>query len=166
MNGIMTDPRRQAAVYVVEATNQEKTMLWCEWSCEAADHMYGSPEHERVPWEQVRDGWAHQVGELAGFPVVIDISFAIIYGELVMFYNGCSRVVDHEMLREWLVSNVPAYLNNHTNSTNFGHCMSTMRSKFQEKRGLGDKHVHRWLFKNGRIECDSCPATKMAVERK
>lgn len=166
MDGIMTDPRRQATTYVVEATSEEQTMLWCEWSGDAANHRYGSPDHERAPWEQIRDGWSHVVGELAGFPVVIVINFAIIYEELVMFYYASSRVVDHEMVESWLKNNVPSYLDNHTNSTNFGHCISSVRRKFQQKHGLGDNHIHEWLKMNGRFECERCPATKMAVAEK
>lgn len=166
MNGIMTDPRRLVTAYVVEATSEERTMLWCEWSSEAAGHRYGSPDNERFPWEQVRDGWSHEVGQLAGFPVNIIVNFAVIYGELVMFYYASSRVVDHEMVEEWLRANVPAYRENHTNATNFGHCMGSMRRKFQEKRGLGDRHEHYWIVQNNRIECTRCPATKMYLKER
>lgn len=122
-NNVMEDPRRLATEYVVEATSTEAHALWREHSREAQKNDWGSPQTQRVAWKQDPDGWMHQVGELAGFPVNIEVHWARIGGALIMFWSSCSRVVDWEMCEAWLRQNVPAYAERQTNATNFGHVL-------------------------------------------
>lgn len=60
---------------------------------------------EALHVEQVNPGWALTIGELAGKPVVISLSWWRIDGVLVMFYDMVSRVVDHQMKEQWLDAN-------------------------------------------------------------
>jgi hypothetical protein len=123
----MQDPRTAAAVYVVEATNDERRAMWREWSAEALAGGWGTPTNARVTWVQGRGGWMVSVGDLAGFPVNMTVTYEMIDGCWVLFWSPCSRVVDREMCESWLRDHVPAYPEHHTNAANFGHCLSHIR---------------------------------------
>lgn len=118
------DPRLSEAFYVVEATSYEHQALWCAHSADAAKHGWGTGT---APWEQDCRGLIAEVGRLADFPVNAVLSFARIHGKLVVFHHACSRVVDHEMIEEWLRKHVPAYAERHTDANNFSHCLSAVR---------------------------------------
>lgn len=121
---IEQDRRLTEAVYVVEATSYEQLALWREFSAESAQHGWGTGT---ATWKQDNWGFLSEVGQLAGFPVVVCLTFARIYGRLVAFYESTSRVVDHQMVEEWMRAHVPAYDGHHTNAMNFGHCLSAVR---------------------------------------
>jgi hypothetical protein len=111
----MVDPRYAVTAFVVEATDFEQLTLWQQW-------------HETVTWQQDNPGWLETVGHNAGRPVCISVSWNVINGRHVMFYEATSQVVDHELVDAWLVANCNPKWDNgtrraHTNAMNFGHCI-------------------------------------------
>jgi hypothetical protein len=124
--GFMEDKRRTATVYVVEATHNEQHGLWREYSQEAARGGWGTPKNKRVPWKAHSDGWIPIAGVFAKHVVSISIFWTEIHGQLVMFWEPTSRIVDHELCEKWLEENVPCYKDNHTNLSNFHHCLMAL----------------------------------------
>jgi len=86
---------RKTATHMVEATDFEAITLWKEW--------HHAPTFMRKPlrWEAISLGFWQEVGKLAGFPVCVTVSFAKVEGALVAFYDATSRVVDHDMVKDW-----------------------------------------------------------------
>lgn len=75
--------------FIVEATSTERFLLWKEFN-------------STIKWNHVMKGHGIQIGELNNRPITIDISYAILNGKKVMFYSGCSMLVDHKMLNDWI----------------------------------------------------------------
>jgi len=116
------DLRLKTAAYVVEATDEERHLLWLHHSAEAKANRWGLGD---VQWSgRGGHGWLVPVGELAGFPVNMTVTFDTICGRPVIFWAAVSRVVDYDMCREWLEKHVPAYRDHHCNTANFGHCLA------------------------------------------
>jgi hypothetical protein len=116
------DLRLKSVVYVVEASHDERHLLWLHHSNDARLHGWGTG---RVEWSgRGGNGWMVQVGEVAGMPVAMTVMFDTICGQPVLFWTDESRVVDHEMFPPWLEANVPAYKHHHCNVANFGHCLA------------------------------------------
>ena len=72
----------------------------------------------RVNWEQVYEGHWIEIGKIGNRPVAIEFSFAIIEGKKIAFYNGCSQVVDHKMIKKWLIERFQC---THDNYTRWNH---------------------------------------------
>lgn len=93
-------------VGVVEADSYAQHMLWTEYADQAA--RFGYKERGiRFPWEQGMMGHGRQVGMIDAMPVMISLSVNVVDGHRLLFYYGMSRVVDHEMIRDWLTANLP-----------------------------------------------------------
>lgn len=91
------DPRFLTTEYVVEANSFEQFSLWKEFSNE-------------VEWRQGGSGIMIQVGELGGMlqekrPVNISCYWNSINGMNVLFWYGCSQLVDYKMIEEWFKNN-------------------------------------------------------------
>jgi hypothetical protein len=86
--------------FVVEANNNEKHHWWKDFN---KDH----------PLEQIMFGFGVNVGTVNNLPVFLELSFYHVYDKLVMFYNPCSRMVDWDMVDEWITAllhkNYPEY---------------------------------------------------------
>ena len=52
-------------------------------------------------------GYFVEVGECAGSPVCVSMESATFQGSRVIFYDACSRIVDHDMVRDWFDKNLP-----------------------------------------------------------
>lgn len=116
----MPDYSIRDAVFVVEATHCEKQCFWEQNS-----------RSNRVKWEHVSMGYGHQVGTLKVgrkvHPVVVAVSFAILDGSLVAFYEPTSRVVDYDMVEAWVKAESPAYASGkECNADNFHHCLGAV----------------------------------------
>lgn len=116
----MPDHSIRDAVFVVEATHAEK---FCFWKLNDME--------PRVKWEHVSMGYGHQVGALKVgrkvHPVVVAVSFAILDGSLVAFYEPTSRVVDYDMVEAWVKAESPAYASGKKcNADNFHHCLGAV----------------------------------------
>lgn len=116
-----SDPRYAATVYLVEATDCEALECWEKW-------------HSSVSWVQDSGGWLAHCGELAvvddaglvtRHPVTCTVTWNIVAGQRVLFYEAVSRVVDHDMVRGYLArrcGDVP-----HTNAMNFHNCVHALQ---------------------------------------
>lgn len=105
---------------VVIATHTEQLEIWCRnaadaqrtWTVDGFMPGEGGGVAVRrvftkntMKWEAQSVGRCYTIGELAGFPICICIFFAKIDGEPVAFVEATSRVVDHEMVRQWIKAN-------------------------------------------------------------
>lgn len=99
MNDSDLDPRppqNRIVEYMFEASDFEHSRLWLEWHT----HIQSWDERPEVALPTLV-----RVGELAGHPVNIRITWARLNGHLVGFYSDRSRVVDHKMIEDWLDKN-------------------------------------------------------------
>jgi hypothetical protein len=110
-------------VGTVEADSHAQHSLWADYAIDG--EKYGAPGRTRYSWEQGRSGLGRQVGSIDGHPVMISLLTNTVNGHKLLFYYGMSRVVDHEMIRDWLKANLPetalrgdGYIEN-TDATNF-----------------------------------------------
>ncbi len=121
--------------FIVEADDTQVLDLWTK---------YGKPgAPDAVPWEQVMRGAHVGIGQLwlgkrrlgiaEMHPVAVSIQYAIIHGRRVMFYHGCSMIVDHEMIRGWLKYWTRETLRwdggsrwAHCDAGNFHHCLDAL----------------------------------------
>ena len=104
----------KTATHMVEATDFEQSCLWRDWHY--TPRLLGSPR--RCAWEQISLGLHKKIGTLANFPVHVSVSFARVEGALVAFYEATSRVVDHDMVKTWLIDSFPSALS-WSNAQNF-----------------------------------------------
>lgn len=84
--------------FVVEATWDEVYMLWGKYS----NQSFYKTDLNSWNWEDSNPGWCVEVGKMGEFLVIVSMQWNRINGVLVLFYEGISRVVDHEMIEEWL----------------------------------------------------------------
>ena len=99
MNDLDLDPRPEQyriVKYMFEASDFERSRLWMEWR----NHIQSRDEQPSVDLPTLV-----QVGELAGHPVSMHITWARLDGHLVGFYCASSRIVDHQMIEAWLDKN-------------------------------------------------------------
>lgn len=126
------EANRKAAVYLVEATDLETHHLWLDWSEESESRGWGEPTHPRLPWEQIALGYGDTVGEFGGMPVAVSVTFARVLGQVIVFYEATSQVVDHRMVEKWTQTAFPAS-RGRTNATNFHICVDDLRRAGQPR---------------------------------
>lgn len=83
-------------VGVVEATSYEEMCLWHEYTKERAQS-----------WEDARRGWLLEIGRVQGLPVMLSVKVNTINGHRILFIEATSRMVDHNMVEQWLKDNLP-----------------------------------------------------------
>ncbi len=123
------------SIFAVEANSFERHSLWAQ---SAKDSPY-YPDYSKYKWEQMH-GTMVTVGKDNKRPVNIEIQWNKIDGQLVMFWNACSRIANYTMIEEWFEKNFPQrYDNGHRparcDAMNFGHCLSAV-VEFNEKKKL------------------------------
>ncbi len=121
------ETNRLAAVFLVEANDFAQHHLWLDWSEEAKARGWGPADHPRVAWEQIHIGYGEGVGHIGKRPVFVTVTFARVLGQVIVFYEATSQVVDHEMVEEWTRKAFPASRGK-TNATNFHICVHDLRS--------------------------------------
>lgn len=89
--------RLKHTLFIVEANSNEQFMLWKDYAIGS-----DSPRHKPQKWEQVNPGWLVTVGELAGRPCCISVTWNRIEGHLVMFWYDCSQATDSVQTDAWL----------------------------------------------------------------
>ncbi len=89
---------------VILATRTEQHHIWCRNAADAPRDE-GPAKSRRIKWEHQDFGRAYTIGELAGFPICISVCFARLDGEPVAFVEATSRVVDHQMVDDWIAKN-------------------------------------------------------------
>lgn len=140
----LTDPRLEYVDCMVAATSCEQQNLWATL---ASDSRW-RPADARVTyeWEQDTLGQWMQIGELAGYPICVSWSFAVVDGRVVCFYEPTSRVVDYEVVQAWARAICPS----HTDAINFylpklETTPSSNVAKFQAARERIREGLRAWL---------------------
>lgn len=130
-------------VFLVEATSYEYHSLWADYSTEYLTLPYAPKEDERlrnrrVDWKQESAGWTISLGVIDKRPICVSINYAILNGKRVMFYYGCSQLVDHQIIENWLkhfTSNIK-WDNGvrwaHCDAFNFHHCLEAIKTSNRE----------------------------------
>lgn len=130
------EQRLRLTEFAVEADSFAQQALWSDYSKGAARMTICRRVEERldrrVDWEQVGDGWLPRVGDLAGMPVCISLSWALIEGRLVLFHHATSQVVDHRMIDAWMRQQMPQLWpadqrSRTTDATNFYNIVHAIR---------------------------------------
>lgn len=84
--------------FLVEANNHEQHQLW-------VDHFYkprADMPRQIKNWKEVSMGHGITIGQLDKRPIVVSVNYAYLEGKKVMFYYGCSQLVDHKLIEDWL----------------------------------------------------------------
>lgn len=84
-------------VFLVEASSYERLTFW-------KDHFHAP--HKGMPvirtWEQESRGQMVYLGKIDKRPMYVQIWWDVLNGKRIIFYEGCSQVVDHKMIEDWL----------------------------------------------------------------
>lgn len=91
----------EGVVGVVEANSFEQHCLWKE------NHFLEDDARHKREWKDNTSGMGETIGYVDGRPVAISLRTAIIDGHKIMFYYATSNVIDHKMICEWLLLNLP-----------------------------------------------------------
>lgn len=125
------ESRLAKTLFVVEATSFEQLALWRD--CAKQNHR-GEADRTRYDWQErlCPSGWLVTVGELAGMPCAITMSWVKIDGQLIAFYYDCSVVTDSRQTEKWLADNFTGKWDSGTrramtDANNFGHCLAAIR---------------------------------------
>lgn len=109
-------------LFIVEATSFEVQCLWADHASDSQLRRF-APRH----WEQVNPGWSITVGQLNSRLICISTSWARIDGQLVMFWEATSQLVDMLLVEKWLAENFKGKWGGGrdatTNAQNFHHCL-------------------------------------------
>lgn len=124
---------KRDTVFCVEATSHEMHMLWRDFADDRTAREYGPPTKRRVKWEQLNPGSMPTIGTLGKRPICLTIFWARIDGQIVMFYEATSELVDWAKIRAWLdteYKHVPMWDNStrkpFCDAQNFHHCLSAI----------------------------------------
>ena len=132
-----SEAHRREAVFLVEADDFAQHHLWLDWSDEAAKRGWGPDGHPRVVWEQIMLGYGDTIGHVGDAPVCVTITFARLFGQVIVFYEATSQVVDHRMVADWLTTAFPAS-RGHTNATNFHICVQDIKDARKKSSVVAD----------------------------
>lgn len=88
------DALTATTLFAVKATGFETMMLWSQW-------------HKRVVWTDTGVGYRVEVGKLGNDSVCITVSFDVIDGVVVAFYDTVSAVSDTRLIAAWIVKHMP-----------------------------------------------------------
>lgn len=162
------DPRFNDVVFFVEATNSEEFDLWREYSSESMSNIKPLKdtdidliidsisdnrlrinvldlnksikhiERKRVKWKQ-GSGFSIVIGYLDKRPINVSFMIHEINDNKVCFYHGCSELVDHKMIKDWLISRFQLTHDNygrwnHSDANNFHNCIQGLENMDKEPR--------------------------------
>ncbi len=118
------DLKRLATFYIVEATSHEMLAMWLEYAQQSTRPL--GPRDKRFDWKEESMGYWKTIAEVEingeKMPVTVSVSWAVICGKRVAFYEATSQVVDHRLVEKWRKKEFPN-AKGHTNAMNFGHCL-------------------------------------------
>lgn len=121
-----------ATDFFVFADSHQQQELWAQWHYYPTKNKTKDPSNEEpLVWIQDRAGFVENVGHIKGdkdMPVNISLSFALINGKYICFYEDVSNFVDHSMIDAWVKDKHPRYYQNgqrlaKTNAANFSNCI-------------------------------------------
>jgi len=117
------------AVFLVEATGFERNALWIQFSSQSP--RCASPVFNFDWTGNTAHGYSVQVGEIGGRGVVVSLTVDEIGGRKVIFYHGCSQLIDWEMIEAWLTTNLPHL--ERCNADNFQLCLAAINKLNSEE---------------------------------
>jgi hypothetical protein len=94
---LLSDPRWAETKFLVKASDNEQFWLWKEWSKQA-------DSKGKVDWISEGDSKAITVDTIDGKPVVVCFTFVKMKDVVVVFYDAISRLVDWDLVTDWLKS--------------------------------------------------------------
>lgn len=83
-------------VFLVEANAYEKHSLWNDFF-----HTPRYINYKLDSWGDIMEGAYVEIGQVDNRPVCVSITWGILNGYKVLFYNACSQVVDYKMVEKW-----------------------------------------------------------------
>ena len=86
-------------VGIVIATDEERHMIWAENDRRKAPAARMHDSHKT--WVSENSGYMFQVGCLAHLPICVQTRTDVIDGHKILWVYPCSRVVDHDVVRDW-----------------------------------------------------------------
>lgn len=117
-------------VALVEGDEFVHQTLWMETSIEAAQVFghRGQVKNEIYNWdERSRTSGMQEVGRINDRPIVVEFMFQNINGMWICFYTGCSVLVDHQMIKEWVDKTFTNAMI--TNADNFNNVLRVANSR-------------------------------------
>lgn len=101
------EQRMRRTVAVVQATSTEQFFLWKEWAKDSGwddlDYIKrGGTPHPKLKWEQMNPGSWLTIGHVNKMPVCISLTWNRIEGQVVLFWEMTSQVVDYRMGEKYL----------------------------------------------------------------
>jgi hypothetical protein len=108
--------------FLVEADSFARLELWSKWYNEEDD-----VRKKIHTWEEISPGFCPTIGTCDNRPVCLSLSYNILNGKRVVFYDPVSQVVDHELVEKYLKLNFPGV--GCCDAMNFHQCMDFVSSK-------------------------------------
>ena len=108
--------------YAVEANDFETLKLWEECAAKLKigdESICSSTQTKKVSWDAYQKGLCITIGYVEKHPVNVILDWANIDGRKVLFYQACSRMVDYEMVENWIRENCLNPNGTRTNAMNF-----------------------------------------------
>lgn len=108
------------AQYAVEANSFELFACYLLHSKES-----DLPYHTKVDYKQGRQGgYGPIIGMIDNRPICVSITINYVNNIPVLFYEGCSQLVDYKMIEDWLREYCPSYAKrNACDMNNFHQCI-------------------------------------------
>lgn len=85
--------------YAVEANSFETSALYTNF-------VIGGRARDTSSWKQINLGTVATIGHIGSRPICISLFWNRIYGELVLFWDATSEVVDYKLIKDWLDSHL------------------------------------------------------------
>lgn len=122
------DDRFDKVVYLIEADDFAIGQLWSTFA--TSSRIEGKVSRKiQVRWDEDSRGLMHQVGSVKigkeKFPVMCQVTFAKIEGFTVAFYTSTSRIVDWDLVHDWIQSQSPNA--GKCDASNFHLCLDKIR---------------------------------------
>lgn len=112
---------KRNTVFCVEATSHELHTLWRDFADDRTARECGPPTKNRVKWEQLNPGSMPTIGTDHKRPICVTCFWVRIDGQIVMFYEATSQLVDSKKIDAWLDKEYPGI--GRCNAGNFHICL-------------------------------------------
>lgn len=133
--------RRYRACSHRAVSSHEMHILWRDFADDRTAREYGPSNRRRVKWEQLNPGSVPTIGTLGKRPICLTIFWARIDGQVVMFYEATSELVDWAKIQAWLdieYKHVPMWDNGtrkpFCDAQNFHHCLSAIDERNKTRK--------------------------------
>ncbi len=115
---------------LVEATDNEYSQCWKDWSDTASDFRKND-NRKYVKWEADSSGMGVSLGDFGGMPVMLSVRFVTIEGRKICFWYGCSMVTHSGMADKFFSLMCPEIMADQasrtSDATNFGNIIHAIR---------------------------------------